>query len=480
MHSSNLFSTLRTLNKEEFKRFGDMVRSPFFNTNQTLVSLYDLIKKYFPDLTHKALDKRAIFKKIYQNEEYNDNRMRLLTHRMNLLAEEFLLQTSIKESKSWPKIFLLGEFKKRRLLKAYSKHLVEARKINFDENKNTNEFYFVQYTLEQNNIAAQITKNLDANEKALMKAQLSLTNESINCFMIATVLKNALFAENIRYRMKADYKPGMLDIVLEHLKSNDYSAHPIVMIYYYLNLLILEPDAFDNYHKVKQIFFENEEDLHLFDVINIYINLENYLWKLYRRGITDRKDELFELYMRRLKKNKYKLGGYMPNQIYKRIVRVALMNGDTEYAEKFIKKYKSELNPEFKTGVYNFACSLCSFHEGDYGKALEYLAIAQNEDISHKIDVKNLTLFINYDQQDFESLRLGLDSYRHFIGKNMTISDQVKNRASTVIRFLNKLMRLNSKYDEFEVNKLKQNIEESTDLENREWFIERAHRLKAN
>lgn len=477
MHSSNLFETLATFDKDEFKDLGDIVRSPFFNTNKSLVALYDLIKKYHPDLSNKALIKENAFKKLFPGEEYNDNRMRLLIHRLNSLTEELMIQQNVAENDYWPKIFLLGELKKRRLFKSYEKHLKEAREANYKTNLNTNEFYFVQFTIEQSNLAAQIAKNLDANEKAMVNAQLSVVNESINCFAIITILKFSLFTENLKYRMKIEKSDNLLDEALEHVKNHDYSSHPILMIYYYLNLIFKEPENLDHYINARDIFFKHEDDLHTFDSINIYINLENYLWKLYRRDYTILKGEILKLYNRRIEKNNYKLGGYMPNQIYKRVVRALLMEDSLKKAEKFINERKQELNPLFLESVYNYSCALSSFHKKDYGKALEFLAIAQNEDISHKIDVKNLVLLINYEMNDFDALKLALDSYRHFLKNNQTISEQVKNRAATVIKFLHRLSKLSQKPDEFESVKLKQELVSHNDLEFREWFLDKASLL---
>jgi hypothetical protein len=470
MHSTNLFEIISTFSKEEFKEFGDLVKSPFFNTNKSLIALYEHIRKYFPDLSNKSLIKEKTFKKLFPGEKYNDNRMRLLIHRMNLLAEEYLLQIKGRELDYWQKIFLLGELKSRRLYSTYNKNLKEAKRLNQEKNKNTNEYYFVQFTLENQDLGAQVSKNLDANEKAILKEKLNLANSSMYCFSILNILKYSLFIENIKYRMKVDLHESMLEEVLHYIKHHDYSAHPIIMIYYYLNLLVREPDAEENYIYAKTIFFENENEIHTFDSMNIYINLENYLSKLSRRDHTRLKNELFDLYMSRLDKGNYKLGGYMPNQLFKRIVRVSILKGDREFAEKFILKYKKDLKPDLKDSALSYSNALVSFHNKEFRKVLELLSVAYTEDLSHKIDVKNLTLLTLFELEDFHSLKLSLDSYRHFLKNNKILSDPVIKRSESVIRAMKILYNLNIKKD-MDINKAKTEIYKSDDLEHREWFI---------
>lgn len=476
MHSSNLFEIISTFSKDEFKEFGDLVKSPFFNTNKSLIALYEIIRKYFPDLSSKTLTKERAFKKLFPGEKYNDSRMRLLIHRLNLLAEEYLTQIKGKEFDYWQKIFLLGELKSRRLYRAYEKHLNEAKQLNEDKNKNTNEYYFVQFTIENQDLGAQVSKHLDANEKAILKEKLNLANSSMYCFSVLNILKYSLFIENIKYRMNVDLHESMLEEILQHVKEHDYSAHPIIMIYYYLNLLILDPDTEKNFIKVKEIFFNNEKDIHHIDAMNIYINLENYLSKLSRRDHTKLKNELFGLYKRRLEKGNYKLAGYMPNQLFKRITRASLMQGDLEFAEKFIAKYKKDLKPELKDSAVSYANALIAFHKKDYRKVLELLSVAYIEDLSHKIDVKNLALITLYEAGDYDSLRLALDTYRHFLKNNKILSEPVIKRSETIIKVMRNLNNYKTGKD-INPNKIKNEFYSNRDIEHREFFTKKIEEL---
>jgi hypothetical protein len=456
---------------------GKLVRSPFFNTNENVVKLFYHIKKFYPGLESRALRKELAFKKLYPGEKYNDSRMRLLMFKLNNLAEEYLRQQSARNNRSWQQIYLLESLKIKKLYKAYAKNLALAREVNYRDNINTEEYFFVQYTIEYINIGYEITRQLDVNEKVLGNSKLQESLKNLTCFTLLSTLKFYLFLSNISYRFKLDSDTSLLDELLNHFKKRSYEDVPIISLYYYLFMMRYEPQNIENFVKAKGVFFKHEEEFHMFDRLNVYVNLENYLWKEDRKGRKDFTRDLFELYNRRLEKGVYKLRGFMANQIYKRIVRTALRLENEKYALKFMKDYRKDLKPDFSEGVYNYCRALCCFYAREYGKALEHLAISQNEDISHKFDVKNLTMMIYFEAGEHEPLRLALDSYRHFLRNNKFISEQVKSRASLFFKYMSRLSKAAAGGDKEHAEKLRTEIESLEELENRYWFEEKVEEL---
>ena len=60
MHSTKLLILLRTLEKEELKRFNNFIQSPYFNTNDTLQTFWHYLKKYGPSFNAKKLKVKNI------------------------------------------------------------------------------------------------------------------------------------------------------------------------------------------------------------------------------------------------------------------------------------------------------------------------------------------------------------------------------------------------------------------------------------
>src|SRR5439155_22489713 len=81
---------LKLFSKEEFKKFGLFVCSPYFNRLNNVTRFYNILKNYHPDYKSKKLTRENIFKKIFPGQKYVDIRLRTLFSYLFFLAEKFL------------------------------------------------------------------------------------------------------------------------------------------------------------------------------------------------------------------------------------------------------------------------------------------------------------------------------------------------------------------------------------------------------
>ena len=61
MIKSNLIELIGKLNPREFKELGEYIRSPFFNKNQSVISLYDHISIHYPDFDEQNIEKETVY-----------------------------------------------------------------------------------------------------------------------------------------------------------------------------------------------------------------------------------------------------------------------------------------------------------------------------------------------------------------------------------------------------------------------------------
>ena len=98
MIKSNLIDLLRKLSTEELKEFGEYVRSPFFNKNQSTIKLLDYIRKYAPDFNDKKLGKELVYQKLFPGMKYNDGFTRTIMFNLAKLTEDYLTYTRIRNT----------------------------------------------------------------------------------------------------------------------------------------------------------------------------------------------------------------------------------------------------------------------------------------------------------------------------------------------------------------------------------------------
>jgi len=49
MKNSQLIKLLKTFSLKEIKKFGELISSPYFNTNRNVIKLYEIIRTAYPD-----------------------------------------------------------------------------------------------------------------------------------------------------------------------------------------------------------------------------------------------------------------------------------------------------------------------------------------------------------------------------------------------------------------------------------------------
>ena len=109
MNNSSLLQLLKKFDKQQLKDFNNFVKSPFFNSNKALISLYEYIRKQYPQFEPAKLEKQFISKKIFGKAEYNDGFFRVLMSNLQTLAEEYLTYRGMLKEPHIKKKYLLSE-----------------------------------------------------------------------------------------------------------------------------------------------------------------------------------------------------------------------------------------------------------------------------------------------------------------------------------------------------------------------------------
>ena len=104
MFNSALIETFKTFNKQELKDFSLFIQSPFFNTNQSVVKLFEQIRILYPEFDEINLEKLALKLGVTRhqlsqvlNEHAGLNFFEYINQRRIEEAKTLLLTTSKKE-----------------------------------------------------------------------------------------------------------------------------------------------------------------------------------------------------------------------------------------------------------------------------------------------------------------------------------------------------------------------------------------------
>lgn len=140
------------LSKKELKKFGDFVRSPYFNTEPKFIRVYEIIASERDNISRKL-----IAKKIFGNDSSaGDVRFRKLVSEFMKLFERFFAEMEFSNDTLNQKFMILENLKKMNLRKEFLKQADDI--IDYIENetvkdelyyKNMTDVYAKKYSVEE-------------------------------------------------------------------------------------------------------------------------------------------------------------------------------------------------------------------------------------------------------------------------------------------------------------------------------------------
>jgi len=479
LKNSKLASVLSKLSKTEFKNFVKFVKSPYYNSNAKIISIVELIAKYFPVLESEKLSKENIYKHIYPKEKYNDSTARGLLSSTLKMAEDFLVAENIKNHKYKYKDALLTELCHREVHDLFNINAKTVRneleKIKY---KDESEFFMgfrletlINYTFSRTYIPLtqkDIPGDSNTND----------TDNLINYFLIIILSRyNYLLTKTGSLNIKMDFK--LFDEIIDYLSKTDLQHLPALNFQY--NRAMLYRSGMDEkyFHILKKILYEDMDKLDRQDMHNLFGTLQNYSVVKNRQRADKNYEDHFELIQFAIKNDLLAIEENEPVHpvLFSNVVNTSLQLKKVKEAKDFIFKYKDRLLPERVDTAFNFNIARVYQYEKKYDEALSSLALAQNEDVFYKLSIKNAYAQIYYEKGFIEELIFLLDTYKSLVNSNILINDSLKEGHLNFISLLYKIIKLKSKKDKNEIEYLKHEAAKIIAVTEKIWLMEKIDEL---
>jgi hypothetical protein len=133
MKDSKLIKTLIHLDKTERNRFKKFLMSPFFNSDENLVSIFDFIEIHINKNSNELPEKQVLWKKIFRGIPFDDIRLRKYFSDLFKLLTKFLSFDFYQRDPLVQDLFLLEVINERKLTNL-SKSSVKNARIHLESN----------------------------------------------------------------------------------------------------------------------------------------------------------------------------------------------------------------------------------------------------------------------------------------------------------------------------------------------------------
>lgn len=468
------------------KSFRNYIISPFHNTNKNVVSLFDIIRKYTPELSSANLAKEKVFKKLFPGKKYNDIVIRILISDMLRLAEEFLAYKNYSAEPLTEKKYLLGALKERSLDSLFNKHMKEAESI-LNEEGNISERYFLnRFEIETEKLNFLISKDRqDESGTALLKRGEYLVNFfMMNILNIVQELweHGEVLNEKYDFNLAENFISNTgIEKVMKYMKDNNYKYYPVIEIYYYMYMSFKDEKNDKYYSLLKDSVKQNLHLFHEEEKFNLFLILESSSISQMRTGNKKDYSDLMSVYELMLSNNVFTDAdrNYMQANLFRNIFYSAVELKRYEWAEEFVNKYYDYLVPEQKMDMFNYTKAILNFERNQFETALEQAGKINYTFFVFKFEARVLMLKLYYELKSFEPALSLIDTFSHFLSKSKIVSDGYKEPFTNFLKYLKILIRnsQNRNLNSYDTAEMKKTVAELKYVISKRWIIEKIEEI---
>ncbi len=471
--NNKTYTILQSFNKYEVNRLRKFLQSPYFNSNDAIVQLFEIFIKHIFSKKQKELAKEVIWKKIYNAKKYDDVRFRKLNSELLKLVEQFLAQQVYEDNPIYQASHLIEAVGGKKLEKLYNSTMKTARRLSDQQLYRPASFYFYQYQIEKNYY--ELTQ-LDIKRSA--KGNEDIIAKNLDCFFLGEKLR--LYCTMLSRQREAAlmYNMTFINEIITHVKESDsYLDIPPVAVYYQICLSYIEPEEEAHYFNLKSLLSEHGLEFPQEEASQIYTYALNYCVRKLNRGKEKFLREYFLLYNDLLEKEIIFDKGELAPWHFKNIVLGSLRLGEYNWTEKFIADYNQYLPETFRENAITYNSAQLYFRQKKYDKVIRLLHQVEYEDLAYNLDSKVMLIIVYYETDEIEPLYSLFESFRVYLNRNKKIPQDRKKRYLNLIKFTKKLTKI-IPGDTKTIEKLKAEIAATQGIINLNWLKEKIAELE--
>lgn len=485
MQKSSFLEIIRNLDKEELKRFEAFLSSPYFNTRTNTVKLFSIVKKYAPDFDNKSLDKEEVWKKLFPGKVYNYGLFKNIIFDITKLSERFLEVENFNSDEIERMKHLLRKLTDKNLKNIFLSKYNTFEKTFFKSSKFYHNYYEDYFDIKFNRFEMEAFNPKDRTKL--------LANENAELLIINFMAKfsniyNSLYIEKSEYNEKPEndfielftntvFSNDKLDSYLEELSKGDKKDYRTAVIFFKLMKSYINPNDIKYYFEFKDSLFKNDKYISEGAMRGLYACLGSALDNCKDVSRIDKDQELYDIFNQLVEKNifAHEDGKVLPT-LYLMAVKISGNLKKPELISKLMNNYLKKVEPDLQDNFKNYTLAYLHYSKNEYDLVLDYSNRITIDTFQLKFILKNLQVRISYEKNDYEMFLYIMDSQKHFLAKNKSVSENYKTSNMKFLNYTNSLFKLRENYNKTEIGMTEKLIVNDVVI-NKQWLLEKFREL---
>ena len=472
MLKSTALEIIKSFSNEEIKKFGDFIRSPYFNMNSNIVRLFDLVKRFSPEYDNELLDKAVLWKELFPEKNYNYGTMKNLIFELKKLAAKFITIEELEKNKLEENEILVRASGKRNIPRFFISKVNEIeKKYETGNMQNLDIEDYDDYFTSMFRIKWMKYSYLRVYERKLAKEEdlHAYTALMAGSFLLITSLfyNNVLSQSlDINFRPENDavfiladiFRKGKVDNILKTLKQYSPEAAKVINLYWLKLKVMMEGAIEEDFFEFRSEVYKNADILPVLDLKGFLFTVVNSANMLDSPKINVSKERIDSIKIL-MKKNMiaHDDGRIYVLELLPLFWSAGIIN-DFDVIDKLIKNYITKSDDVKKENVIKCGDILFRIRDGKYNDALELISLVIPESFMMKVHLRMLKVRCYYMTDDYESFMYERDSLNHFLKSSKSLSENNIRRLKDYFDKVNRMFRMKSNFKGSEFEKLKEEI----------------------
>lgn len=463
MKKAELKDIIGMFQPKEFRRFGDYIRSPFFNVPERVAALYDFIENNYKAVKEEKITREEAASKILKGSRSPEN-IRKLFSDFNREAERFLSLAEYELDEDYRELALLKQLRKKSsqagdnaLHARFVQKLQEAEKQLHELKPDISSYRKAIDVYEQKLLAEPDT------EFHNYSGALQMESDMLDAYYISSKLfmfqlmfsKQQLNKQPLGYRWDM-YKEmsGFIEVNIETVKQK----FPDIYIKHLMTKMAVTGDI-ELIGKYEEYLLTIEEALPREQLADYYSDLYNYITMQVGNGKHELRRPLMNLFM--FLDSKQMLhdvpGGKIHTYTFKQAADTAFHLNELKWAEYFLGKYSGCVDSARRKDIVNLLYAKLHYSKNENSIARTRLAKVDYRDYIHYLDAKQMQLCIEYDEENFVEALLIIDSLEKYLKSHADIPESTAENTKSFLFYVKALLNLKENGpDDFLLSKLKE------------------------
>jgi len=467
---SSLITFLSSLDKSELREFDKFIHSPFHNNRSEVSRYFDVLKKFHPQFTGSEFSKQHIYSLLYPGTSYKDDVLRRLSSNLLKVGEEFGAYITFRKDK----------FAYNKSLSAYylskSSQKLLARQINKTESDllaspcRDAAFFLNMSFLEEYRRLGSV-RNDSSGRKIDVQDQIDSTWK----FAAITLFRLYKTASEHSRQFDTAYNLNNLELLFGLIEKTGFMGSKALEIWYLVMKLQSNPED-TTFFRLKKIFTTNSNLFEPVEGFIIYVSLLGYCYEKNVLATENFHVEEYEIMRAMLAGGLLIQDNVFHPEWFIYAVIASLRAGKMKFAGELMSDYAKLLPPGDSDNVLEHAYAEIEIEKGNYSKALKHLAVSKYNNIAEKLRANHMYLKIYYEQGLSEQFFYSIDSFKHLIKNELSLSKGVKQLRENFIKYAVKLFRIKLSESAEDPGTVKREILKTPIMGNK-WLLKKADEL---